>query len=254
MAKSKRSIGEKYHSPFAKALRHLMDEQDITQDRLAKETGKSRQTVSQYVNGISEPGYDTLAKIADYFGVSTDYLLGRSDIKTVDISAQAIIAYTGLSEENVTTLHNMASHIGRPAVSTENGEVILDGNQPFIDCLNDILEAFYCDRETIMRHYIRLRRASNNVEVDDRLSWVWYSESHPQAIPGFEFQSDDYGRDAALTKEFIEYDCMKIAKEVETKLKQKYLEEQSNSDQSIKKRHRNAAVPKAAEVLNNGND
>lgn len=215
-----------------------------TQDTLAKETGRTRQTVSQYVNGISESGYDILVKIADYFGVSTDYLLGRSTIKTVDTSAQAAIEYTGLSEENVIILHNMTSHAGGPAVSTEDGKVILDGNRPFIDCLNDILDAFYYNRETIMRHYIRLRRSTNNIDTNDYHSWAWYVESHPQAIPGFEFQSDDYERDATLTNEFIEYDCMKIAKEVEAKLKRKYLEERTPKKHS----HQEAEVP------DNGND
>lgn len=244
MEKIERSIGEKYYSPFAKAIRQLMEEQGITQDTLAKGTGRSRQTVSQYVNGIGEPGYETLEKIADYFGVSTDYLLGRSDIKTVDTSAQAVIEYTGLSEENVITLHNMVSHADCPAVSVKNGNVILDGNKPFIDCLNDLLDALYHDRETIMRHYIRLRRASENIDLDDYPSWMWYSESHPQAIPGFEFQSDDYDRDATLAKEFIEYDCMKLGKEVENQLKWKYLEEQTRKKHS----HREA------EVSHNGND
>jgi transcriptional regulator with XRE-family HTH domain len=53
----------------------------ITQENIAEATGKTRQTVSQYVNGKSEPGYDTLVKIADYFDVSVDYLIGRTGIK-----------------------------------------------------------------------------------------------------------------------------------------------------------------------------
>ena len=70
---------DKSHNPFASALRKLMTERDIKQEGLAKITGKTRQTISQYTNGISEPGYETLVKIADYFDVSTDYLLGRTE-------------------------------------------------------------------------------------------------------------------------------------------------------------------------------
>jgi len=69
---------DKSHNPFASALRKLMTERDIKQEGLAKITGKTRQTISQYTNGISEPGYETLVKIADYFDVSTDFLLGRT--------------------------------------------------------------------------------------------------------------------------------------------------------------------------------
>jgi transcriptional regulator with XRE-family HTH domain len=44
---------------------------------VAKDTGISQATLSDWKNGISVPKVDKLAKIADYLGVSLDYLLGR---------------------------------------------------------------------------------------------------------------------------------------------------------------------------------
>ena len=71
---------------FSSTLRLLMETPPITtQAQLAEITGKTRQTISQYVNGISEPGYDTLVKIADYFDVPLDYLLGRGKENGVHI-------------------------------------------------------------------------------------------------------------------------------------------------------------------------
>ena len=78
MARNKTPVEEKYNAPFPTALRTLMEERGETQENIAKAAGKTRQTISQYVNGISEPGYDVLIKIADYFDVSIDYLLGRT--------------------------------------------------------------------------------------------------------------------------------------------------------------------------------
>ncbi len=96
---------EKENSPFATTLRLLMDKQPITtQAQLAEITGKTRQTISQYVNGVSEPGYDTLVKIADKFHVSLDYLLGRSDVSSINLTVQDIHRITGLTEENITLL------------------------------------------------------------------------------------------------------------------------------------------------------
>ena len=95
MAKSKKTDREKYNSPFATAIRLLMDDRGTTQDELADKIKKTRQTVSQYVNGISEPGYETLVKIADYFNVSTDFLLGRTQDKSRSPSA---IDELGISE------------------------------------------------------------------------------------------------------------------------------------------------------------
>lgn len=79
MARNKTPIAEKYNAPFPTALRKLMEERGETQENIAKAAEKTRQTVSQYANGISEPSYETLVKIADYFNVSVDYLLGRTE-------------------------------------------------------------------------------------------------------------------------------------------------------------------------------
>lgn len=103
---SRGSAWEGPNRPFARTLFSLMSERPVTtQAQLAEITGKSRQTISQYVNGTSEPPYDTLVVIADYFNVSIDYLLGRSTTKTTDVSIQAACKTTGLSETSVRRLH-----------------------------------------------------------------------------------------------------------------------------------------------------
>ena len=96
---------EKAKSPFATRLCLLMNgHPGTTQAQLAEITGKTRQTISQYVNGISEPGYYTLVKIADHFQVSLDYLLGRSEARTLDNSIQAACNITGLTEGSIYSL------------------------------------------------------------------------------------------------------------------------------------------------------
>lgn len=77
MARNKKP-DDSYNAPFPSALRGLLNDRKETQGDIAAVTGKTRQTVSQYYNGISEPSYDTLVKIADHFDVSLDYLLGRT--------------------------------------------------------------------------------------------------------------------------------------------------------------------------------
>ncbi len=110
MAKTSRgSSTEKHKRIFATRLRLLLDEKpNATQAQLSEAIGMTQQTVSQYANGISEPGYDALVKIADYFDVSLDYLLGRSEAKTTDLCIQAICEKTGLSEDSVNLLRSFA--------------------------------------------------------------------------------------------------------------------------------------------------
>ena len=63
---------------FGKILRELRQENGISQRALGDSLNMSNQTVSFWETGSREPDLDTLIKIADYFGVSVDYLLGRN--------------------------------------------------------------------------------------------------------------------------------------------------------------------------------
>lgn len=60
-------------------LKELRNKKGITQLKLAMELNMSQNTVSRYENGIREAGYNELIKIADYFNVSIDYLLERTE-------------------------------------------------------------------------------------------------------------------------------------------------------------------------------
>ncbi len=60
-------------------LKELRKEKNITQIKLAMELNMSQNTISRYETGERQAGYDELIRIADYFNVSIDYLLERSD-------------------------------------------------------------------------------------------------------------------------------------------------------------------------------
>jgi len=57
----------------------LLDKKGITPYRLAKDIGICQMTLSQWKNGRSTPKVDKLQKIADYFGVTIDYLLNGKE-------------------------------------------------------------------------------------------------------------------------------------------------------------------------------
>lgn len=60
-------------------LKELRDSRHISQVFLGLELNISQNAISQYETGVREASYDTLIAIADYFDVSIDYLLGRTD-------------------------------------------------------------------------------------------------------------------------------------------------------------------------------
>lgn len=65
-------------------LRELRISMGINQKEIAKMLNIDRSTYGKYETGDSSPDYDKLTKLADYFNVTIDYLLGRSDRKTTN--------------------------------------------------------------------------------------------------------------------------------------------------------------------------
>lgn len=65
---------------LAKKLRMLRKQRDVTQSVIGKLCGVSSQAVAKWENGTSAPDYQTLPKLAKYFDVSLDYLLGEEEI------------------------------------------------------------------------------------------------------------------------------------------------------------------------------
>ncbi|MDQ1910383.1 helix-turn-helix transcriptional regulator [Paenibacillus sp. GD4] len=64
---------------YGHRIASLRDDRKLTQEELASKVGITRAALSHYENNRREPDYDTIRKIADFFGVSIDYLMGRSD-------------------------------------------------------------------------------------------------------------------------------------------------------------------------------
>ena len=83
-------------------IRELRVSRNINQVAFAKAIGVTKQCVSNWENDNVIPSIDMLCKIADFFGVSTDFLLGRSTKRgsdVSDLSATQVESLNGLVNE-----------------------------------------------------------------------------------------------------------------------------------------------------------
>lgn len=64
-------------------LKYLREQRNITQIKLAMDLNMNQNSISRYETGAHEADYSTLIKLADYFNVSIDYLLERTDNPTL---------------------------------------------------------------------------------------------------------------------------------------------------------------------------
>lgn len=92
-------------SVLAERMTELRKKHNFTQEDIAKYLDCNRATVANYENGKRQPDYNTLIKLAKRYNVTTDYLLGVTDVTTTNIALKFICDYTGLSEKSVDILH-----------------------------------------------------------------------------------------------------------------------------------------------------
>ena len=83
---------------FAIRLKNLRQSRELNQVQLAEKLGVKKQSISNWENDNIMPSIDMLMRIADFFHVSTDYLLGREVQKG---SAPQMLDITGLTSRQI---------------------------------------------------------------------------------------------------------------------------------------------------------
>ncbi len=116
---------------------------NIKQKDLANAIGVSDNIISYYVSGKRTPNTEQIIAISKYLDVSSDYLLGLSDVQSANIELKAICNYMGLPENTV------------EKISQTMQRVIRDDNTNIDQhitsrcyCLVELYEKGYIERET----------------------------------------------------------------------------------------------------------
>lgn len=134
------NIQEKANSPLATALRRFAKDSNA----LAKYLGCSVQAINQYKQGMAFPKTENLIKIAEYYGISIDYLLGLTGVPNRDTSIQSVHDVTGLSVGAVCKLHDMSEKNAETSfvdiisalIEDDNAEFFLRIIKSLVDCIN----------------------------------------------------------------------------------------------------------------------
>ena len=99
---------------FAERLKKLRESRGLMQKSVAAELNIGNTTLSNYEQNVSSPSPEVLVAIADYFGTSTDYLLGRTDdpspvTSTVGAAEKELLsAAYGLAADDLASLTDYA--------------------------------------------------------------------------------------------------------------------------------------------------
>ncbi len=90
---------------FGTRLKTLRKHRHLTQEELASKTGITRSCINNYENDIREPDFETATKIADFFNVSMDTMIGR------DFKPKTLIEDTAFFQEQIEELKEEIIHL-----------------------------------------------------------------------------------------------------------------------------------------------
>ncbi len=111
-------------SKFSKTLVALRNERNISQKKAAGDLGISQALLSHYEKGIRECGLDFVIRCSEYYGVTTDYLLGVSECRTgVDFEA---LASDGANLPSIAQATNMLFDVIASTNSKDAAKYCLD--------------------------------------------------------------------------------------------------------------------------------
>ena len=173
-------------SVFSERLRELRKQAGLTQDDVAGRVHLDKQTISQYELGKREPDFEKLERLCDFFNVSTDYLLGKSDVTVRLLTSDEL---TLLNQKNpgrsIPALKNIASGVSIESISNiedyvlipdswpgeygalivkddsmspliQNGDTVIFRKQPNVSS-GDIVIAIISDTETTVKKLLKKR-------------------------------------------------------------------------------------------------
>ena len=172
---------------FATVLSNLRRESNLSQKKAADCLGISQALLSHYENGVREPKLDFIAKACDFYGVTTDYILGRtSERSQAGVTIPARRADERLIAGTASLLVNMLVAIGDEALDESVGSYLNfclytvvstlrapeKPYDPLVDAAQKTAEAAFLSN---------VRRLNRDRTSAHMLSDTLLSERHPEA-------------------------------------------------------------------------
>lgn len=104
---------------FPERLRSIRESKNMNQSQFAAYLEYNQSKYNKWENGVNTPDFDSLCELSKKLHVSTDYLLGLSDVQTSDVEIKAICEKTGLTEASVKSLMRLAEEAHHPIVTKD---------------------------------------------------------------------------------------------------------------------------------------
>lgn len=122
---------------ISKRIRELRESTGMSARKFSEEIGIKYTTYYGYETGAREPGSDFIVKFADYFNVSTDYILGIETKKSPEPKSP---------EDNKITMDELVAMLSNAGFLDENGD-LSDTDLRFLMAVGEMVKTWFADRK-----------------------------------------------------------------------------------------------------------
>lgn len=173
---------------FKDRLNTLYGNSGDNQEKAAEALGTTRQTFGNWLAGRNEPDFEKLIKVADYYKVSADYLLGRTESKSIDNKIQATREVTGLSDDAINKLSELYKE-NRITAYTDILSMLLEfGNTEYMLALIAAKISYYAIKKGLKDFDLVKNMIDRTMPLDiDGLHITAYKDNLIEAILQSEF-------------------------------------------------------------------
>lgn len=171
-------------------IKELRKAYGLTQTDLGNILNCDRFRIADIERGKTQPNIQDIKKLSQHFNVSTDYLLGLTDVKTSDIDIKAICEYTGVSQRGISRMHTFFVEN-----KSKNNTFLAGFNLFFGISLDSLLffDHFYRVIESRVKEHNNLKAIGNSEtdelcpnEINPDLEKAWDEERRNVAFEKFE--------------------------------------------------------------------
>lgn len=196
-----------------------------SQEQLAKETKIGRTTITLYENEKANkiPGHKNIQRLANAFGVSTDYLLGNTSVNdafpSMNKDAEICSKYTGLSEQAIAILHKYPRYVDGL------NEILKDESvgRYFLEHLKDYLSHDYSGKENEkirLPHFNAKTKVMEHEMISTEFAQLYLREKLLNSIDSYFFIDKDNLKEVEEYEDMAEEYTLNRAIKVLTELKE----------------------------------
>lgn len=143
---------------LSERLKYLRREKKLSQAALAEAIGVGQSSIASYERDERKPSYEVLCLLADYFDVSTDYLLGRTDVP--HMYSHGVVDVHGDSWQIFSNTKDLSPE-GREQVERQIQGAVEDDQQVILQCSSQD------DLEKLVRQIVAQALAERDKQNDD---------------------------------------------------------------------------------------